>query len=125
MTAQHIPTKGNAMRTTLAGIGLTLAAATSCLAPPPPDAPLTYHVSSVGTPTTLVTYLVGSSGIAQENNALLPWTKTVTTGIGASVSAQGGTDNVSITCAIERNGQLITRNVSSGPYAVVMCTLPR
>jgi Mycobacterium membrane protein len=72
-----------------------------------------------------MTWTGDRSGVSQENNAPVPWTKAVkyTTGIaGVSVSAQN-TGGGTITCTIKKDGEIISTNTSTGDYAIVSCAV--
>jgi hypothetical protein len=100
-------------------------------------------VSSAATTSTTVGYRVDSQqatigtitwgtphfGTAQVSGTSSPWHHDVPfpgeyDGLGVIVVAQNGPENSSITCSILVDGQEVTENTSSGPYAIVTCTSP-
>lgn len=85
------------------------------------DGTVTYVVT--GPDKASMTYTDGGTNTAQENNAKLPWKKTVPIGdtvITYQVSAQNaGTGN--ITCKILLDGKVVKTNTSKGEYAIVTC----
>jgi hypothetical protein len=65
------------------------------------------------------------SDISQDNDAVLPWKRTLHGSGGvvsmATVSAQNSTTGT-ISCKITVNGKTVKENSSSGQYAIVDCT---
>jgi hypothetical protein len=88
-------------------------------------ATIRYEISGDGQAGN-VTYST-ESGVSQEANAALPWTKTAEYGnalfAGLSLSAQRGEGDGSITCKIvnETTGAVLAESTSSGQFAVVSC----
>ena len=83
----------------------------------------TIVMNVTGTLRADITYSLNADQ-AQENNASIPWRKTLTSDKAfttVSVLAQnkyGGT----IACQIIMNGEVVKENESSGEYAIVTCT---
>lgn len=99
-------------------------AATTKAAPPPPaDNSITYEVTGEGRAS--VTWIDGNFQSSQETDAALPWTRNVgKEGIGMNFSAQRKSgDGGTIGCRILRGSKEISKNQSTGPYAIVQCTI--
>ncbi|MGH3536582.1 MAG: MmpS family transport accessory protein [Pseudonocardiaceae bacterium] len=94
-----------------------------------PVGPVTHHVvyKVVGSSGTgSITYTTdGSTQIAQDNGASLPWTKSFDIPDGMlnlyQVSAQNGGGG-SITCTITVDGQQVSHQTSTGDYAIASCS---
>jgi hypothetical protein len=85
------------------------------------DGKVTYVVT--GPAKASMTYTDGGTNTAQDNNAKLPWKKTVPiadTVITYQVSAQNAGGG-SITCKILLDGKVVKTNTSKGDYAIVTC----
>lgn len=66
----------------------------------------------------------GQTGMTQDNDVALPWTKTVTASglltdfdVSATVGLNGGT----VTCSISEDGKQIATNTASGAFATADC----
>jgi hypothetical protein len=91
--------------------------------PPVADSTVHYQVSSSGSGmANSVTYGAGN-GIQQETGVALPWSKdfTVAAGVPLVITAQS-TGAGMIACQILVNGAVVSEHVSSGQFAVVVCS---
>lgn len=85
---------------------------------------VTYQVEGSGGNSS-ITYSGRDFNIAQETAATLPWTKDVTIdGLGKTVtlSATNDENGGDVTCRILVDGNAISEQTSSGPFASASCT---
>jgi hypothetical protein len=89
-----------------------------------------YSITSDASSSTSLTYVIvdgADVSLAQEDDAALPWTKTVTIADGAfsnsilRLAGQLGTQGSTITCDITVDGTSIVSETSTGPAAAVTC----
>lgn len=75
-----------------------------------------------------VTYSDPDMNISQANKVKAPWEKRFSTDedmsiLGFTLNAQRGADGAGkITCSITVDGEVVTENSSTGPFAVVSCS---
>jgi hypothetical protein len=117
--------KGSVVHLTLNSPKPTVAPATTAPTPTAPDTVM-YSVWGNGTSSTSITYSSADGSFSQEqaNGAAIPWSITLPVSGRYniySVLAQAD-DGDSISCAISRNGRIITQKTSTGQYAIVTCT---
>jgi Protein of unknown function (DUF2510)/Mycobacterium membrane protein len=100
-------------------------------------------ISAIGAKTTSITYAVAGdslasmtymtvngSDIGQEsaNQAPLPWSKAITIEAGPltysalSLVAIGDENTTTISCSITRDGEVVSEQQSTGPFATVTCS---
>jgi hypothetical protein len=86
-------------------------------------AAVTFEITGSG--RAMVTYLDQNFQVAQDTDALLPWSKDFSraeTGMNVNAQRASGAEDT-ITCRILRKGKVVSTNTSKGPYAMVSCTL--
>lgn len=84
---------------------------------------VTYEIS--GTGSADISYTSGDFDSANDNDALLPWTKVVTlTGFvrsGRVSATMSGTSGGTVSCRILRDGEVVVEDSDSGSFAYVSC----
>jgi hypothetical protein len=91
--------------------------------PAPVDEPLVFEATGAG--RAMITYIDADFQIGQHSDTALPWRKSFThSAAGMNFSAQRLSDDAgTVSCRIRRGSRTIASNSSSGPYAIVGCTL--
>lgn len=111
---------------TIAALAVVLTS--GCGAAEAASAPYTYEVWGTGAGTAMVTYLTDANGSQSfDEAATLPWTVDVdmtgaTLTVPLALTAIGGEGVGEIHCRVKQGDKVLVENVSTGPYALVVCS---
>lgn len=95
------------------------------------DVALVYEVTGDSTDAsiTYATFANGESGTEQSTGQALPFTKELTVKAGGNfdfaiftLTANNGATGADITCRITLDGEIISEQTSTGPYATALCS---